>query len=66
MVASNLSLGVLKLRKKEAFPAILGETYELVTDKFRLLAQKVANNHGQNENIIAIELEGEDYIVRGY
>lgn len=54
---------LIKIRKKEAFNPILGETYEMVTDRFRFLAQKV--DHATSD-VIVFELEGEDYVVRGY
>jgi len=37
-------LNKLKLRKRKPFTAILGETYELVTDRAKFIAEKVEND----------------------
>ncbi len=41
VVAISSAYSSVKIRKKKPFNPMLGETYELVTDRFRLLAEKV-------------------------
>jgi len=36
-----VAFNTIKSRKKKPFNPMLGETYELVTDKFRLVSEKV-------------------------
>jgi hypothetical protein len=40
-VAMMSAYGSMKIRKRKPFNPMLGETYELVTDKFRFLSEKV-------------------------
>jgi len=40
-IAVAALLNTTKVRMKKPFNPMLGETYELVTDKFRFLAEKV-------------------------
>lgn len=41
VIALSSAFHSVKIRKKKPFNPMLGETYELVTSKFRLLAEKV-------------------------
>lgn len=41
---------------------MLGETFEMVTDSYRFLAEKVQHHPKQ---IVAFEMEGEGYILQG-
>ena len=41
MIAFITMFNTFKLRKKKPFSPMLGETYELVTDKFKFLSEKV-------------------------
>lgn len=52
-----------KIRKRKPFNPMLGETYELVTKKFRFLSEKVAH---VPLNIMTTSMEGENYVVNGY
>mmetsp|Transcript_8283 Transcript_8283/g.13853 ORF Transcript_8283/g.13853 Transcript_8283/m.13853 type:complete len:207 (+) Transcript_8283:2072-2692(+) len=53
----------VKMRKRKPFNPMLGETYELVTDKFRLICEKVMHTPKQ---IVTFELEGANYLVKGF
>lgn len=48
----------MKYRMKKPFNPMLSETYELVTDRFRCLAEKVEH---QPRQIVALALEGKNY-----
>lgn len=48
----------MKYRMKKPFNPMLSETYELVTDRFRVLAEKVEH---QPRQIVALVLEGKNY-----
>jgi len=47
-----------KYRKRKPFNPMLGETFEMVTDKFRFFAEKCLHNPVQ---ISANYLEGKDF-----
>ncbi len=42
---------------------MLGETFEMVTDRYRYMSEKVQHIPDQ---ITCLELEGQDYILRGF
>lgn len=50
------------LRKKKNFNPMLGESYEMVTEKFRYLAEKTAHNPDQ---LSCMLLESDDFILKG-
>ena len=53
----------IKLRRKKPFNAMLGETFEMVTEHYRFLAEKVSHTPKQ---ILAFCLEGEHYELLCY
>jgi len=53
----------MKLRKRKPFNPMLGETYELVTENYRFLAEKVQHTPMQ---IVAFSLEGRGYKINGF
>lgn len=55
-------LSSTKMRKRKPFNPMLGETYELVTDKFRFLAEKTGHLPVQTSACI---MEGEGYTLSG-
>ena len=52
-----------KYRKKKPFNPMLGETFEMVTENYRYLAEKVMHNP---EQITALSLEGKNYHLYQY
>ena len=58
-VAFLSSFSSLKCRKKKPFNAMLGETYEFVTDKFKYVSEKVQHNP---HDILAEYMEGKSYV----
>jgi len=52
-----------KYRKRKPFNPMLGETFDMVTDKFRFLSEKCQHVPVQ---ISASVFEGKDFIMRGY
>ena len=62
-VASIGGLYPVKYRKKKPFNAMLGETYELVTEHYRVFCEKVQHNPVQ---ISCLQLEGHGYKVWAY
>ena len=42
---------------------MLGETFEMVTDQYKFMVEKVMH---VPEQINCFEMEGKDYIIRGY
>ena len=57
------TVSIAKIRKKKAFNSMLGETYELVTDRFKYVAEKV--QHYPND-ILASNMEGKSYRLQTY
>jgi len=53
----------MKLRKRKPFNPMLGETFEMVTESFRFLAEKVEHNPTQ---IVAFCLEGKGFRINGF
>ena len=43
MISAFTGLHVTKIRKRKPFNPMLGETYELVNDNFRLISEKVTH-----------------------
>jgi len=65
LVFAGLASGywTFKMRKRKPFNPMLGESYEMVTDKFKLLAEKVEHTPKQ---IVCFQLEGEHYKLGSY
>jgi hypothetical protein len=53
----------MKVRRRKPFNPMLGETYELVTENYRFVAEKVSHEPKQ---VFCYLLEGRDYKVWGY
>jgi hypothetical protein len=53
----------LKKRKKKPFNAMLGETYEFVSENFRMIGEKIQHNPDQ---ITAFYIEGKGYKLWTY
>ena len=62
-IAFNSAYSMAKLRKKKPFNPMLGETYELVTDKVQFISEKVEHSPCQ---INVWQLKGKDFIAHGY
>lgn len=63
MVASIAEYQSTKFRKKKPFNAMLGETYEMVNEDYRFLAEKVQHNPDQ---IYAYMFESKEAFMSGY
>lgn len=53
----------MKVRKRKPFNPMLGETYEMVTEKYRFVAEKIEH---QPKQIFCYKMEGEHYTLWGY
>lgn len=63
MISGFTGLHVTKIRKRKPFNPMLGETYEFVNDKFRLICEKVTHIP---EQVVCFHQEGEKYTVNAY
>lgn len=57
------SFNQMKVRKKKPFNPMLGETFEMVTEEFRFIGEKVQHIPKQ---ISAYYMEGKHYKLTGY
>lgn len=62
-IATNSSFYLSQWRKKKFFNPMLGETYEMVMEHCRFVAEKVAHTP---EQILAYRMEGEHYYTESY
>ena len=62
-IAFYSGFSTLVYRKRKPFNPMLGETYELVTDKIKFVSEKVQHSP---EQISVWQLDGEGYTANGY
>lgn len=62
-IAFYSGFSTLVYRKRKPFNPMLGETYELVTEKFKFVSEKVQHSPQQ---ISVWQLDGQDYSANGY
>lgn len=63
VVALSVFASNSKYRKKKPFNPMLGETFEMVTENYRYLAEKVMHTPDQ---IVCYALEGKNYTVQSF
>ena len=62
-IAFYSGFSTLVYRKRKPFNPMLGETFELVTDQFKFVSEKVQHSP---EQISVWQLDGEGYTANGY